>query len=100
MDAGQIIFVYSRLILGALAVFLAIMLWSKTRDAAWMLMIIGIIIAYIGMIYSILELLGLVPGHSLLIGSVPLVAIVLSALRMIFIIAAFLCMVIKEYRHQ
>jgi hypothetical protein len=99
MDAGQVVFISTRLILGALASFFAIMLWSKTRDAAWMLMVIGTIVAYIEIVYSILDLFG-ISGGNILIGSVPLVVILLPALRMIFFIAAFLIMVIRRYRNR
>ncbi|MDR0289961.1 MAG: hypothetical protein LBI06_03415 [Treponema sp.] len=91
MDLGQIIFAYSRLILGALAAFLAIMLWAKTRDAAWMLIVIGIIVAYIEIIYSILEAQGI---------TFPFVALILPSLEMLFFIAAFLVMVVRLYRRK
>jgi len=100
MDAGQIVFVVSRLALGAVASFFAIMLWSKTRDAAWMLMVIGTIAAYVEIVYSILELFGITSGDPFVIGSVPVVAILLPVLRMSFFIAAFLIMVIRKYRHR
>ena len=100
MDAGQQVFVYSRLILGALAAFLAIMLWSKTRDPAWMLMVIGIVVSYIEIVFSILEMAGISAGNTLFVGSVSLAAIMLPALRMAFFIAAFLVMVIRRYRHR
>jgi hypothetical protein len=96
MDPGQVVFVYSRLILGALAAFLAIMLWSKTRDTAWMLIVIGTITAYIEIVYSILELFGIAVHYGLFIGSVPLVAILLTTLRMFFFIVAFLTMVVRR----
>ena len=100
MDSGQILFVTSRLVLGALASFFAIMLWSKTRDSAWMLMVIGTIVAYIEIVYSILELFGITKGDIFLIGSVPVIAIILPVLRMSFFIAAFLIMVIRKYRRR
>jgi hypothetical protein len=100
MDAGQIIFIISRLVLGALASFFAIMLWSKTRDIAWMLMVIGTIAAYIETVYSIMDMFGITGIDTLLIGSVSLAAILLPCLRMIFFIAAFLVMVIRRYRHR
>ena len=96
MDLGQIVFIYSRLILGALAAFLAIMLWSKTRDIAWMLIVMGTITAYIEIVYSVLELLGIAARYDLFIGSVPLAVILLTALRMLFFIAAFLIMVVRR----
>ena len=96
MDSGQMIFVYSRLILGAVAAFFAIVLWSKTRDAAWMFIVTGAIVMYIEIVYSILELLGITSGNVLLIGSVSLPAILLPSLRMIFFIAAFLVMAVRR----
>ncbi len=53
MDAGEIIYISSQLVTGALAAFFAIMLWSKTRDVAWMLIVIGAITAYVNTVYSI-----------------------------------------------
>lgn len=97
---GETIYVSSRLILGALASFFAIMLWSKTRDAAWMFMVMGTIAAYVETVYSILDLFGITVANTLMIGSVSLAAIVLPCLRTIFFIIAFLVMVIRKYgRH-
>jgi uncharacterized membrane protein len=97
MDAGQLVFAYSRLFLGALAAFFAIMLWSKTRDAAWMLIVIGVIVAYIGIVHSVLEISGIaeimeIPG----IEAYAPLAKLLPALSTVFFIAAFLVMVIRQ----
>jgi hypothetical protein len=100
MDTGQLVFAYSRLILGALAAFFAIMLWSKTRDAAWMLMVIGVVIAYIETVRSVLETSGIAVRYNLFIGSVPLVTILLPALSAVFFITAFLVMLIKRRRSE
>ena len=100
MDSGQILFVVSRLVLGGVASFFAIMLWSRTRDVAWMLVVIGTIAGYIEIVYSILELFGITQGDTMLIGSVPVAAIILPALRLGFFIAAFAIMVMKRYRHR
>jgi hypothetical protein len=100
MDLGESVYVSSRLILGALASFFAIMLWTKTRDAAWMLMVIGTIAAYVETVYSILELFGIAGDNVLMIGSVSLAAILLPCLQTLFFIAAFLVMVVRKYgRH-
>ena len=96
MDSGQTVFIMSQLILGAVAAFFAIMLWSRTRDAAWMLIVIGTIAAYVEIIHYILGLFGIAGGEFLLIGSVPLVSFVLPLLRMMFFIVAFLIMIIRS----
>jgi hypothetical protein len=99
MDTGEVLFIVSRLTTGALAAFFAIMLWSKTRDAAWMLMVIGTIAAYVETVYSILDMFG-ITGTQLSIGSVPVVAILLPNLRTGFFIAAFVIMVVRKLRHR
>ena len=96
MDAGQLIFVYSRLILGALAAFLAIMLWAKTRDIAWMFVVVGTIVMYVEIVHSILGHLGIAAGNVLAVGSVPLAEILLAILRLAFFAAAFLVMVTRR----
>ena len=100
MDSGQIIYIFSRLGLGALASFFAIMLWSKTRDVAWMLMVIGTIAAYVEIVYSILNFLGVSGRNILVIGSVPLMSIILPCLPMIFFIAALMVMIVRKYRRR
>ncbi|MDR1618166.1 MAG: hypothetical protein LBS06_03855 [Treponema sp.] len=100
MDTGQIVYITSRLTLGALASFFAIMLWSKTRDVAWMLMVIGTIAAYIETVYSILDMFGITAGDTFNLGSVHVAAIVLPGLRTLFFIAAFFVMVVRKYSRR
>jgi hypothetical protein len=95
MDAGELVFIVSRLSTGALAAFFAIMLWSRTRDIAWMLVVVGTIAAYVETVYSILDLFG-VTGNQVAIGSVPLAEIILPNLRTGFFIAAFVVMVVRK----
>ena len=97
MDLGEIIHILSRLILGALASFFAIMLWSRTRDIAWMLMVIGTIAAYIGTVYAILNNFGMTGGSIFVIGSVPFMLIFLPCLPTLLFIAAFAVMVARKY---
>jgi hypothetical protein len=100
MDMGEFIYISSRLLLGALAAFFAIMLWSKTRDMAWMLMVIGTIAAYVETVYAILEMFGITEPSRLSIGSVPVASILLPNLPTIFFLSAFLVMVTRKYRKK
>jgi hypothetical protein len=100
MDPGEILYISSRLLLGALASFFAIMLWSKTRDTPWMLMVIGTLAAYVETVYSILDLFGLTGFTAVTIGSVPLMSIVLHNLPVVFYTVAFIVMVVRKYRKQ
>ena len=94
------IFAYSRLILGGAAAFLAIMLWSKNRDIAWMMVIIGTIIMYVYLVYSALEHLRIIADNILLVGSVSLAAILLPALQITFFITALVIMVTRRHRQK
>ena len=96
MDSGQVIYILSRLVLGAVASFFAIMLWSKTRDIAWILIIIGTLASYVETVYAILNLFGI--GGGFVIGSVPFISILLACLPVVFFIAAFAVMVVRKYR--
>jgi hypothetical protein len=100
MDSGQTTYIICQLAFGAAATFLAIMLWSKTRDAAWMLIVIGTIFSYIEIVYSILGIFGIDGSNLFLIGSVPLISFVLPLLRMIFFIAAFIIMIVRHSRQN
>jgi len=100
MDTGQTVYILSQLILGAAAAFLAILLWPKTRDAAWMLVIFGAIVAYIETVYSILKLFGIAGQEFIIFGSIPLFSLILPSVRMIFFIAAFAIMVYKQSRNN
>lgn len=99
MDSGEVIYILSRLILGAGSCFLAIMLWPRTKDTAWMLLIIGVIAAYVETVYAILIFFG-IGGGILPIGSVPVLSILLPCLPVAFFIAAFAVMVSRKYRRS
>ena len=100
MDAGQTIFILSQLLLGAVAAFLAILLWPKIREAAWMLIILGIIVAYIETVYSIIKTFGIWSDDFFLFGSVPLISFILPIVRMLFFISAFAIMIYKQSRNK
>ncbi|MDR1127855.1 MAG: hypothetical protein LBL20_00965 [Treponema sp.] len=90
----------SRLALGAAAVFFAIVLWSKTRDAVWMLVITGVIAGYAETVYLVLEALGLAGQSGPAVGSVPLLSIVLAGLPPAFFLAAFVTAAARRYRKR
>jgi hypothetical protein len=100
MDSGQTTFIICQLVFGAAAAFFAIMLWPRTRDIAWMLIIIGVIVSYIEIVHSILVIFGMGGGDLFLIGSVPLISFILPLLRMVFFIAGFLIMIMRQNKNK
>jgi hypothetical protein len=89
VDNGTVILIAARLFFSALAAVFAIVIWSKTRDSAWMLMVLGVLSGYAENIYSVLAMLGITESLPLAAGGVPVAAILLSCLPSIFFIAAF-----------
>ena len=100
MDTGQTIFISSQLILGAIAAFLAIFLWPKIRDAAWIMIIFGTIFVYIETVYSILKILGISADDLLLIASVPVIPLILPTVRTLFFIVGFSIMIYRQLRKK
>jgi len=98
MDEGQAILISSHLIFGAASAFLAILLWPKIRDIAWMLVIFGIIVSYIENVYSVLIIFGITGKDLIIFESVPLISLVLPVIRMLFFITALVIMIYRQSR--
>ena len=52
MTQTQLTLYIIKLVLGGLATFFAILVWGKTRDAAWMSLVAGIVLEYCGTVYN------------------------------------------------
>ncbi len=96
MSAGEIAYLVSRLATAAIAAFLAIVLWSRTRDLAWMLIVIGAISSYAEIIFNLLVRLGIVDEGRFGLAGIPLGRILLSNLPFIFLGAALLVMIFRK----
>lgn len=92
------VLIVSRLGTGAAAAFLAIMLRTKLRDTAWLLVFAGVVMDYAEMLYSVLRHLGVAEGGPAL-GSAPLAALALSNIRNCFFIAAFAVMAVRTFKN-
>ena len=54
MITAQIVMFVLKLLLGGAAAFLAMILWNKTGDGAWISIAAGIIVQFAGSIYRLL----------------------------------------------
>lgn len=80
-------------VLGAIATFVGILLWSLTRDASWMLVIIAAIVRFGEAIFQVLSRLGIFTfGHTEILG-IPVFWSTLRATWWILLIIAFALMV-------
>ena len=66
----------TRLGVGAIATFLAILLWSNTRDTAWMFIVMGTILRYAEIMYSTFRVLGVAPSVGGSVIGLPIMTII------------------------
>lgn len=85
-----------QLISGALGTLFAILLWAKTRDSAWMLVIIGVILWYGRILFEALETFG-IARLELSIRALNLIALsALENLPIVFITLGIIVMINRK----
>jgi hypothetical protein len=82
-----------------IAAFPAIAIWSRTRDAAWMLVVLGAIFFFIDALYSTLVLIGLSTYELPFLQNLPLLQSILSGLPYLFLALGFLVFLIRNRRY-
>jgi len=85
-----------KLVLGGITAFLAIMLWSKTRDAAWMSLVAGAVTSYAGIVYDMMVRLGIIIPGGLSVAGIPLATLLFTVIPSCFFILAFILMLIRS----
>jgi hypothetical protein len=96
MTTGMIVYLVSRLLVVAATAFLAIVLWSRTRDVAWMLIVIGAIASYADILFDLLVSFGLVDESAFSPFGLPLGRILFSNLPYLFLAAALVVMISRK----
>lgn len=92
----QAILFIIKLVFGGFAAFFAIILWSKTRDAAWMAIVAGAITSYAGIVYEMMKLLGIVVLEGVMILDIPLATLLFTTIPYVFFITGFLIMIFRN----
>jgi len=98
MGTAELTGIIVRLSAGALTTFVAILLWAKTRDTAWMLIIMGVIFEYGEIIYSTLTLFGVVAAEVYVIPGFLKVEVILLNLPLCLFAAGFFVMLVRSRR--
>ncbi|MFA6936903.1 MAG: hypothetical protein WCQ67_01585 [Treponema sp.] len=96
MAQSTLVLYIIKLSLGGIAAFLAILLWSKTRDAAWMSLVAGVVTSYAGIVYNMLVDLGIVLNGGPLVFGIPLATLLFTCVPTLFYILAFILMLIRN----
>ncbi len=98
MAVKDIVLIISQISFGAIATFLAILYWSHTRDIAWLLIIIGVIVQYGQIMYSTFMMFGVLGNDLFIIKDVLDIGTLLSIFPLIFISSAFIVMLVRFKR--
>jgi hypothetical protein len=96
VELADFVLSLSRLTVGAFATFFAILLWSRTRDIAWVLVVVGTLLLYAEIVYTTLERFGVVGTELWSVSGVPLFKLLLINLPMVFYIAAFVVVLARR----
>lgn len=92
MAQSELILYLLKILLGGLVAFLAVLLWSKTRDSAWMSLVAGAVISYVGVVYNLLLDFGVVFSLDLLLFGIPVTSLLFTVMPLLFFILAFILM--------
>lgn len=82
----------------AVATFLAIVVWARSRDAAWMLIVVGVIAGYGEILYAMLVQFGFLPEPGQGSAWLGMLAFILPNLPWVFFSAAFIAMIARRRR--
>lgn len=96
MPEASLLLYIIKLVLGGIAAFFAILLWSKTRDAAWMSLVAGIVTSYANIVYEMLVDLGIVLSGGPLVAGIPLTTLLFTVIPTLFYILAFILMLLRN----
>ncbi len=96
MSQTEMILYAVKLILGGITALTAVMLYSKTKDSAWICLVAGFVAAYAESVYELLQSLGIFFTHDVYIAAIPLSALVFTVLPGFFFILAFAIMLTRK----
>jgi len=84
MDMAAFTIDASHLLFGAFATFCAILLWSRTREMAWIFVIIAVIISYADIVLSTLRSYGILGPEPQIANGIPIIRVLLADLPLAF----------------
>ena len=90
MNDPSIVLILIKLVAGFAATVTAVLLWSKTREAAWLFVVAGTVFLYGEVIVETLELFGLTNLYLFSLYGIPVVEAVFALLPFLFFTVGFI----------
>ena len=95
MDPRILLFII-KLVAGGIVAFLAILLMSRKRTAAWSFMVSGFLLTYAALVYELLIELGVLTATKYELWGIPVSTLLCAILPAICYITAFIIMLAKK----
>ncbi len=92
----EILLFIIKLTIGAIIAFLAILLMSKNRDAAWMNLVAGFLFSYASLIFDFLIKEKILSPSSQTLFGIPISSLICAIIPSVFFIIAFIIMLSKK----
>lgn len=92
----EILLFVIKLSIGGIVAFLAILLMSKNRDAAWMSMVAGFLFSYVSIVLELLTKLKIFSPSSITFFGIPIISFIFAIIPNIFFVIAFIIMLMKK----
>lgn len=96
MTQPEVLMFIIKLVLGGIAAFFAILVWSKTREASWFFLVTGTILSYCGIVYEMLKSFGIITKNFYLLWGIPIIDFCFMVIPTLFFIIGFIIMLAKS----
>lgn len=84
-------------ILWAAAVFVSIIVWSKTRDSSWIFLILAVIAFYISVVYRTLIFFGIIMPGIIIYQKIDVLSILSESIPVFILILALIIKAVKNF---
>ena len=96
-SANSLTLVQMELLLAGIGTFVAVALWSVTRNAAWMFLVFAVVLRFGDLLFQLLERFGIVAVMDLEVWTFP---VFWSALRLGFWLSLILALILAIRQHR
>lgn len=99
MYDSEVLSILVRLICSFGAAFPAIMIWRKTRNGAWVLVVLSAIFFFVDALYATLVMIGVASYKLAFLGDLPILQLILAAAPHLFMAGGFAFFLFSHRRY-
>lgn len=93
---NDIISLSANILLGGIVTFFGIMVWARTNQPAWMLVVISVIVYYAKIVFKLLDAIGVIHFDQITLLGIPVVSFAFEAGPQVFILLAFIALLSQK----